>query len=109
MFEFAGVDPDFDHPRFQEVGHRTEKKRRASRLGLRVKELSKTRGGKRVPKAVWNYAEAGLRLSRPIERPDLREQVPPDVVRVLRDDAERLSELTGEDYSSWSIWDLPAS
>jgi hypothetical protein len=108
VFEFAGIDPEFDHPRFEAVRHRTEKKRRASKLGLRVKELSKTRGGRHVPKAVWNYAEAGLRLSRPIERPDLRQAMPPEVVRTLREDAERLREFTGREFSTWSVWDLPS-
>jgi Sulfotransferase domain len=107
VFEFAGVQADFEHPRFEISRHRTEKKRRASKLGMRVKELSKTRGGKRVPKAVWNYAEAGLRLSRPIERPNLSDSMPPEVVKVLREDAERLREFTGRDFATWSIWNLP--
>lgn len=105
VFEFAGVDPDFEHPKFDAVRHRTEKKRRSSKTGLRVKELSKTRGGKKVPKAVWNYAEAGLRLSKPIERPDLKGALPEDVMEVLRADGEKLREFTGRDFAGWSIWD----
>jgi Sulfotransferase domain len=105
VFGFIEIEPTFDHRSFQAVRHRTEKKRRASKLGLRVKEMSKTGWGRRVPKAVWNYAEAGLRLSRPIERPNLREQLPPEVIQILREDAERFRELTGRDFASWSIWD----
>jgi hypothetical protein len=108
VFGFMGVDADFVHPKFEVVRHRTEKKRRATKAGMRVKALSQTRGGKRFPKAFWNYAEAGLRLSRPIERPNLKRSMPPDVVRVLREDAEKLREFTGRDFSSWSIWDQPA-
>jgi hypothetical protein len=108
VFDFIEIEPTFDHRSFQAVRHRTEKKRRATRLGLRVKEMSKSRWGKWVPKAVWNYAEAGLRLSRPIERPNLRESLPPDTARTLREDAERLREFTGRDFASWSIWDMPA-
>jgi hypothetical protein len=105
VFKFIEIEPTFDHRSFQAVRHRTEKKRRATRLGLRVKEMSKSNWGRRVPKAVWNYGEAGLRLSRPIERPNLREQLPPEIIRALREDAERLRELTGREFASWSIWD----
>ena len=108
VFEFIGVDPAFDHRSFKAVRHRTERKRRATKLGMKVKELSQTPTGKRIPKVLWNYAEAGLRLSRPIERPDRRAVLPPEVVRALREDAERLRELTGRDFAGWSIWDLPA-
>jgi hypothetical protein len=62
--------------------------------------------GKRIPKAAWNYAQAGLRLSRPIERPNLRQALPPEIVRVLREDAECLREFSGNDFASWSIWHL---
>jgi Sulfotransferase domain len=106
IFEFVGVDPDFDHPALTTVRHRTERKRRTTRLGGRVEKLSRTRVGKRIPKAAWNYAQAGLRLSRPIERPNLRQALPPEIVRVLREDAECLREFSGNDFASWSIWHL---
>jgi hypothetical protein len=104
VFEFLGVDPDFHHKAFQTVRHRTSKKRRATRAGMKVQEWSRTDWGKRVPKAFWNYAEAGLRLSRPIERPNLRDQLPDDVLEVLREDAMALREFTGRDFANWSIW-----
>jgi hypothetical protein len=69
--------------------------------------MSKTSWGRRVPKVLWNYAEAGLRLSRPIERPALQNELPPEVVTMLRQDAERLRDLTGRDFATWSIWDAP--
>ena len=104
VFEFVGVDPEFDHPSFEVVRHRTSKKRRATRAGMKVQDWSRTDWGKRLPKAFWNYAEAGLRLSRPIERPNLRDQLPEDVLEVLREDALRLREFTGRDFENWSIW-----
>ena len=104
VFEFVGVDPDFRHKAFDTVRHRTAKKRRATKAGMKVQEWSRTDWGKRVPKVFWNYAEAGLRLSRPIERPNLRDQLPDDVLEVLRDDAIKLREFTGRDFANWSIW-----
>ena len=104
VFEFVGVDPAFRHKAFDTVRHRTSKKRRASRAGVKVQEWSRTDFGKRIPKVFWNYAEAGLRLSRPIERPNLRDQMPDDVLEVLREDARKLQEFTGRDFANWSIW-----
>jgi hypothetical protein len=104
VFGFAGVDATFHHKAFNTVRHRTSKKRRATRAGMKVQEWSRTERGKKLPKAFWNYAEAGLRLSRPIERPNLRDQLPDDVLAALRDDAEKLREFTGRDFANWSIW-----
>jgi hypothetical protein len=104
VFEFLEVDPNFHHKAFQTVRHRTAKKRRATKAGMKVQEWSRTDFGKRIPKAFWNYAEAGLRLSRPIERPNLRDQLPDDVLEVLREDALKLREFTGRDFANWSIW-----
>jgi hypothetical protein len=104
VFEVVGVDPDFQHKAFDTVRHRTAKKRRATKAGMKVQEWSRTDFGKRIPKVFWNYAEAGLRLSRPIERPNLRDQMPDDVLEVLREDAMKLREFTGRDFANWSIW-----
>jgi hypothetical protein len=104
VFDFVDVDPSFHHKAFNTVRHRTAKKRRATKAGMKVQEWSRTDWGKRVPKAFWNYAEAGLRLSRPIERPNLRDQLPDDVLAALREDAQKLREFTGRDFDNWSIW-----
>jgi hypothetical protein len=104
VFAFVGADPDYDNRAFKAVRHRTAKKRRASRAGMKVQQWGRTDWGKRIPKAFWNYAEGGLRLSTPIERPNLRDQLPDDVLETLRDDALKLREFTGRDFANWSIW-----
>jgi hypothetical protein len=35
----------------------------------------------------------------------VRHALPPETLRLLREDAERLRELTGRDFAHWSIWD----
>ena len=40
-----------------------------------------------------------------IEVPDVRGALPDETLRSLRDDAERLRELTGRDFATWSIWE----
>ena len=105
VFEFTGVDPDFSHPHFGAQRHETSRKTRASRLAVRLERLSRTRGGRVLPKNVWLAVDEKLARRRPIERPDVRLALGPDVLQVLREDAERLRELTGRDFESWSIWD----
>jgi Sulfotransferase domain len=104
VFEFIGVDPRFTHPRFREERHQTSRKLRSSRLALRLERASRTRGGRRVPAAVWLGLDALLPLRRPIPRPDVRAALGPEIVAELREDAERLCELVGRRYENWSIW-----
>ena len=105
VFEFVGVDPGFSHPHVGKQRHETSRKTRASRLAVRLERLSRTRGGRVLPKNVWLAVDEKLARRRPIERPDVRLALGPDVLQVLREDAERLRELTGRDFESWSIWD----
>jgi hypothetical protein len=104
VFEFIGVDPDFTHPRFREERHQTARKMRSSRLALRLERASRSRGGRRLPAAMWLGLDALLPLRRPIPRPDVRGALGPEVVAELREDAERLCELVGKRYEHWSIW-----
>jgi hypothetical protein len=105
VFEFAGTDPDFSHPHFGSERHQTARKTRASRLAVRLERLSHTRAGRVLPKNVWLALDEKLPLRRPIERPQVRAALGPEVLRVLREDGERLRELTGREFASWSIWD----
>jgi hypothetical protein len=105
VFAFVGVDPTFTHPRFREERHQTARKQRSSRLALRLERASRTRRARLLPSTLWVGLDALLPLRRPIERPDVRAALTPDELRVLREDAERLSELTGRTYEHWSIWD----
>ena len=105
VFEFAGADPDFSHPHFGSERHQTARKTRASRLAVRLERLSHTRAGRVLPKNIWLALDEKLPLRRPIERPQVRAALGPEVLRVLREDGERLRELTGRELASWSIWD----
>ena len=102
VFTFLGVDPDFDHPSFHRERHRTTRKRRATALGVKVQPLRKTAIGSRLPKAFWNVLDVGV-LGRPIPKPDVRGALGPEVIEVLHEDADRLRELTGRRFESWSV------
>ena len=71
---------------------------RAEKLGMRVF------GGK-LPRGFW-FAERVLFLRRPIEVPDasdVRAALSPEVITVLREDADRLREFTGRSFDHWSV------
>ena len=66
LFEFVGVDPDFQHPKFEQVRHSTSRKKRATKLGMRVQKASRSNWGRHVPRRAWLALEAALPLSKPI-------------------------------------------
>jgi hypothetical protein len=105
LFEFIGVDPDFNHPRFEQERHQTSGKTRATRLAVRLERMGRSRRGRMLPANFWLLLDDRLPLRRTIKRPDVRAALPPAALEQLRADAERLRELTGRDFSNWKIWD----
>ena len=105
MFEFVGVDPDFHHPRFEHERHQTAGKTRATRLAVKLEQLGRSRRARMLPANFWMVLDDRLPLRRAIKRPDVRASLPPETLAELRADGERLRELTGRDFSNWTIWD----
>jgi hypothetical protein len=106
VFEFAGIDAGFQHPKFDQVRHSTSRKKRATKLGMRVQGMSRTRFGRRLPRRAWLALDLALPLSRPIAKPpleELREALGDEVIEVLHDDAERLRSFTGRELANWSV------
>jgi hypothetical protein len=105
VFEFAGVDPGFSHPGFATQRHRTSRKRRGTPL-TRVLDRVDRRRGTVSARRFRALAGAVFPFGRTIKVPDVRGALPAETLRSLRDDAERLRDLTGLDLSGWSIWDV---
>jgi hypothetical protein len=105
VFEFIGVDPDFNHPRFEQERHQTSGKTRATRLAVRLEKMGRSRRGRLFPSNFWLVLDDRLPLRRAIKRPDVKAALPADTLAELRADGERLRELTGRDFSNWKIWD----
>jgi hypothetical protein len=104
LFEFAGVDPDFTHPRFRSERHKTGRKTQPTRLGERLEERRARAERRILPDEAWAMARGYWPLGRRIERPDVRGVLPDDVVELLRDDAELFCERIGRRFEHWSIW-----
>lgn len=104
LFEFVGVDPSFEHPKFEQVRHSTARKKRATRLGMRVQRASKSRIGSRIPRRAWLAADMALPLSKPIERPpEIHEALGTEVLEVLHEDADKLRQWSGRGLEHWSV------
>jgi hypothetical protein len=104
VFEFIGVDPDFNHPRFEQERHQTSGKTRATRLAVRLEKMGRGRRGRLFPSNFWLVLDDRLPLRRAIKRPDVKAALPEETLGELRADGERLRELTGRDFSNWKIW-----
>jgi hypothetical protein len=105
IFEFVGVDPGFSHPGFATERHATARKRRGTPLTELLARSDRRRGSVSMAR-LRALAGRVVPLGRSIEVPDVRSALPQETLRSLRDDAERLRDLTGLDLSGWSIWDV---
>ncbi|MDX6580936.1 MAG: hypothetical protein QOI10_120 [Solirubrobacterales bacterium] len=105
VFEFIGVDADYNHPRFEQERHQTSGKTRATRLAVRLEKMGRGRRGRMIPSNFWLVLDDRLPLRRAIKRPDVKAALPQDTLEELRADGARLRELTGRDFSNWKIWD----
>ena len=104
LFEFVGVEADFEHPKFEQVRHSTSRKKRATKLGMRVQKASRSRWGTRVPRRAWLALDVALPLSKPIGKPEgVVEALGPEVMEVLHEDAERLRAQTGKKFAHWIV------
>lgn len=105
-FEFVGADPGYTNPRFAVERHRSTRKTRLTPLGERVnKRWSAQERHSKLSRKAWVFARGYWPLGARIERPAIREAIPDDVIEMLREDARRLTELTGLDVGRWSIWE----
>jgi Sulfotransferase domain. len=106
VFEFVGADPGFWHPGFDRERHKTSRKTRATRAAVALERASRTRFGRIVPPKFWIGLDSRRPFRKPIPRPDVREALPKETLQALREDAERLREMTGRDFPGWRIWEV---
>jgi hypothetical protein len=106
VFEFVGVDPGFSHPSFSDERHRTARKTRATGLAMPFERIRPTDRGRLVPGTAWRVVDNLFPFRRTIKLPDVREALSPEALRSLREDAERLRELTGREFATWSIFQV---
>ena len=105
-FGFLGVDADFDTPRFDEILNTKKDQVKFSPAGARLRDSKVARFvHNRVPRKVRGPITKPLTraLSKPVERPSLSPEVRAELAEVLTPEVERLRELTGKPFASWSV------
>ncbi len=105
-FRFLEVDESFDSPRFDELVNTKRDQVRFSRAGERLKETRLAHFvNARVPRKVRAPITKPLTrlLSDRVERPELPPGLRDELAQVLAPEVERLRELTGKPFASWSV------
>jgi hypothetical protein len=105
VFEFVGVDPDFDTPAFDQLHNVREGKYRFTGLAQTLYE----RGLLMPLRTRSRVLPHGLRerikslLTEPVETPPLDPGLEAELKEVLRADVDRLRALTGKPFAGWSV------
>lgn len=105
VFEWLGVDPTFRSVRFRRRPHRTARKRRRSDLGERLSRTAPMRALERLPDpAGWMLKDLLYApFSRAVPTPTLDPWLVDALQARFAKDVERLRELTGRGFASWSV------
>lgn len=101
VFAFAGVDPSFRSPRFDELLNTREDQYRLGAAGARTARLAARGGARRAPNGVRRALRrvAGRRVDRPVVDAKTRERLE----AALAPEAARLREMAGMSFSGWTV------
>lgn len=103
VFEFLGVDPDFQSPRFRLERHRSSLLRRNNRAGRWFAGTAVAERMRRFPQP-WRWQLRFLvyrPLSSPIQRPEMTGDLRAWFLDQVRADVGRLGEFMGRDLAGW--------
>ena len=106
VFAFLGVDEAFWSDAFESQRNTREEKRELTAVGAPLFQRVVDPVGRRALPRRWPALRPAARraLSRPIrERPVVEGETRARLEAILRPDVERLRELTGKRFSSWSL------
>jgi hypothetical protein len=106
VFRFLDVDDSFWAPEFDLLHNTRERKLLVNSRGLwlwrRGMYDAALRAARALPAGVESRALA--LIGEEIERPAPRSEMLGELKAILREDAERLREHTGQSFEHWSIW-----
>jgi hypothetical protein len=105
-FRFLEVDETFESPRFNQVLNTQGDQVRFGPVGAKLKGTRLARFVRsRVPREVRTPVTKPLTrlLSERVERPELSRDVRAELIEALKPEADRLRELTGKRFASWSV------
>lgn len=105
VFRFLDVDDSFYSRKVYKIRNSSKDKRRKNRIGLLLKQIPGMIMIGRLPGGIgshlgrWVYRP----FSRRIQRPSLDERLRQDLIEHLKDDTNRLRELTGREFEGWCV------
>jgi hypothetical protein len=104
VFRFLGVDESFSSEEFTRTHQPSSEKRAAVGLAQRIEDPL-ARAAHKLPLPASRALGRAFRrvFGRTVERPALGDERRRRLEDLLRDDAERLRELTGQRFESWSV------
>ena len=104
-FRFLGVDDTFESRVFMEKQNVGVNRRRRLGAYSHVRRHVMAVGVERLPVRVRRPVGRGLArvFSRPVRRPHLDATTLPGLTALLREETDRLRELTGKPFASWSV------
>jgi Sulfotransferase domain len=105
IFRFLDVDDGFESPEFTAELNTHGEKTRAWSSYSRLRKATLAAGAHRIPAPVRGRVGRSMRsvFSRPLEKPEIDDAVLPGLTEHLRDEADRLRRLTGQDFPNWSV------
>lgn len=106
VFSFLEVDDEFESPRFRDIVYPQKDQVRFGRIGLKL-ERSRFRQAVRrhVPRKLRRPVTKPvmLLLGRRVKRPSVTPELGNALQERLRPEVDRLRELTGKPFDSWSL------
>ena len=106
IFGFLGVDPDFSDPGFNEELNVGSTKREYASFYAQARDSGLGRAWRRLmPERMRRPVSGAVRRASapPVERPQIRGALRDAVALKLKPEAERLREMTGKKFESWSV------
>jgi hypothetical protein len=101
IFDFLEVESSFYDKRFEKLRYRTSDRRRKTRLGASLAAMTRVELPERLSFQVQRLLP--YPFARGIERPAVDGALRERLTRELRDDANRLRELTGKEFRGWCV------
>jgi len=103
IFSFLDVDDSFVSPRFEDEFNAGEERRAYSRFVILHRRTQTS--AQRLPRGLRRLLRRSAEhlMSRPLQPPVLDEDVRRRLQTLYAPDVQRLRELTGESFSSWSL------
>jgi hypothetical protein len=100
VYAFAGVDPDFVSPGFDQEPNAADTKVRLNKASWWLARHGLVPVRIREPLARSSFARL---LGRPFERPELEPPQRDTLIEALRDDIARFRQMTGMAFAGWPV------